>query len=133
MASRWEANILGGKNPFVVEVTSNTDAALGVEVPTPIWAKVDIENTSKAEINKYFMILFFLKLKLNKPNEWETIITPFHLRVVSFAFFNTSIKVSPYKLKVNKKAAKCSLFICLKNDYLFAYQSIVCKPTIAIL
>ena len=59
MAFRWEASILGGRNPLVVEVISNRDDELGVGVPTPTCAKEDKESASKAEKNKYLMFLFF--------------------------------------------------------------------------
>ena len=65
MASRWEANILGGRNPWVVEVISNAAFAFGVGVPMPTWAKDDKEKASKAEKNKCFMFLFFKCLKLS--------------------------------------------------------------------
>ena len=58
MAFRWEASILGGRNPFVLEVRSNSDDELGVVVPIPTCAEEEKVSASKAKKNKCFMFLF---------------------------------------------------------------------------
>ena len=51
--------ILGGKNPFVVELTSNCADALGVIVPTPTCACVKVVATkSNKPIKIDFLELF---------------------------------------------------------------------------
>jgi hypothetical protein len=53
--------ILGGKNPFVVELTSNCADALGVLVPTPTcaWVKVVTTNSKKKMKIDFFEVCMY--------------------------------------------------------------------------
>ena len=98
IASRSVVVIRGGKNPFVVEVTSNCaeGCMLAVETPIPTWALVVVVMAnamiSADARNIFFIFLLFVFLFNHEfTNEWMDFV------LLGFIFFSTVMR-SPLPL-----------------------------------
>jgi hypothetical protein len=62
IALRCVVVILGGKNPFVVELTSNCADALGELVPTPTcaWVKASTTKRNKPVKIDFFVLIIYI-------------------------------------------------------------------------